>query len=85
MSLNGNDIVEATLLEPTDEQLRTPATPEEDATLSGEQLGLPEAPEAAASPQDCLETPKPDEAIKQINALSAHAPSSPVEVYEYAN
>ena len=35
--------------------------PEEEATLLGEELEMPEAPEAAASHQECLETLEPKE------------------------
>ena len=75
MSLNGDDIVEALLLEPTGDELRTSPPMEEEAALPGEEPELPEAPEAAASLQECTETPKPKEPTEQINTLSTPAPS----------
>ena len=71
MSLNEDDIVEASLLEPMGDELRTPPTLEEEAALLGEEPELPEAPEAAAFLQECLET------TELINALSTPVPSSP--------
>ena len=76
MSLNWNGIVEALLLEPTGEELRT-SPPEEEVTHLGEELELLEAPEAAASLQKHLNTPKPKESTKWINTLNAPVPSSP--------
>ena len=55
-------------------------TPEEEATLLGDEVELqkfPEVPEATVSPQPCLETPQPVEPAEQIDALSTPAPSSP--------
>ena len=75
MSLNGDDIVKALLLEPTCEELRTSPTPGEEATLLGEELELPEVPAAAASLQEHPETPKPEEPTEWINTLSIPVPS----------
>ena len=58
MSLNGDDIVEALLLEPTSNKPRTSPIPEEEASLLGEELELAEAPETTApSLQECPEPP----------------------------
>ena len=44
MSLSGDDIVEASLLEPMGDERGTSPTPEEEATLLGEELELLEVP-----------------------------------------
>ena len=72
--LNGDDIVEVLLLEPTGKELRTSPTPEEEAILLGEELEPLKAPEAAVSLPECLETPEPVEPTKQINALNTLHP-----------
>ena len=70
VGLNGDDIVEASLLEPTGYEPRTSPTPEEEADLLGKDLELPKASEAVASLQECPETLYPEEPTKQINTLS---------------
>ena len=60
MSLSGDDIVEASLLEPAGEEHRTSPTLEEEAFLLGQELELLEAPKAASLPE-CPEIPKPAE------------------------
>ena len=77
MCLNRDEIVEASLLEPMGNKPRTSPNLVEEATLLGEELWTPDAPEATASLQECLEFPEPEEPIKQIGALSTPAPSSP--------
>ena len=77
ISLNGNDIVKALFLDPMGDELRTSPIPEEETTLLGEEQELPEAPEATASLQECLETPEPKEPTKQIDTSSTPTPSSP--------
>ena len=74
MRLNGDVIVETSLLEPVGNEPRTSPTPEAEATHLGEELELLEA---TASLQECLETPKPKEPIKQIDTPSTPIPSSP--------
>ena len=59
MSLNGNDIVELSLLEPTGKELRTFPLLKEEATLLGEELELPEFPEAAASSKNVWKLASP--------------------------
>ena len=60
MNLNGDDIVEASLLELIGNELRTSPTLEEDAALLGEELKPPEVPEAAGSLHKCPETSEPE-------------------------
>ena len=67
MSLNGDDIVEALLLEPMGNELRTSPTLEEEATLLGEELEPLEAPEVTAFLQEYPETPKPEEPTEWID------------------
>ena len=76
MCLNRDEIAEASLQVPTDEEPRTSPIPEEKATLLGEELEPQEAQEATASPHECLGTPNPKKPIKQFDALSTHAPLS---------
>ena len=76
-SLSEDNIVEASLLESMGDEFRASPTSEEEATLLGEDLELPEALEAAASLQECPENPKPEEPTEQIYTLSTPAPSSP--------
>ena len=49
MILNGDDIVESSLLEPMGDEPATSPTLEDEAILLGEELELLEAPEATAS------------------------------------
>ena len=79
MHLNGDDIVEASLLEPTGEELGTSTTQEEEATQLGEEPEPPEVPVASASLLECLETPKAMEPTKLINTPSTSVPSSPTQ------
>ena len=68
MSLNGDDIVKASLLEPMGNESGSSPTPEEEASLLGEELELPATPEATASLQACPKTPVPKEPTKQIDS-----------------
>ena len=77
MNLNGDDIVEALLLEAMRNEPRTCPIPEEEATLLGEELELPDTPEATASLQECPETPVPKEPTKWINAVNIPADVAP--------
>ena len=54
MSLNGDDIVEAFLLEPIGQELRTSPILEEEAALLGEEL----SPQRPQRPQRLLHPPK---------------------------
>ena len=67
MCLDGDEIVEALLLEPTVDKPRTSPTLEEEAALLREELELAEVPEATAFLQECLETPEPKEPTEQID------------------
>ena len=55
MTLSGDDIVEASLLKPTGEEHGTLPTPEEETTLLGEEIKLPQLP---GSPPERLEIPR---------------------------
>ena len=74
--LNGDEIVEALLLEPRDDEPRTSPTPEEEATFLGEELELQQTQEATASPHECMETPEPEEPTKQFGTPVTPAPLS---------
>ena len=54
MNLNGNDIVEASLLKPTGEEPRSCPTPEEEAVLLGKE---DEPAKVSALPQDTWKSP----------------------------
>ena len=66
MCLSGDEIVEASPLEPAGEECRASSTPEEEAILLGEELKPSEAPEAT-SLLEHLEIPEPTEPSEQIN------------------
>ena len=75
-SLNGDDIVEASLLEPAGEECKTSPMPEEEAAILDEEPKLLEAPEAAESLPECLDISGPAESAEQINAPTTPAPLS---------
>ena len=79
MCLNWDEIVEAPLLEPMGDEPGTSPTLEEEATLLGEEQGLPEAPETTASLWECLKTPKPKEPTEHIDTLSTSVFSKPCQ------
>ena len=71
MCLEGDEIVEVSLLGPTDDRSRMSATPEEEAVLLGDE---PEPHEVTTFPcKDPEETPKPKEPVEQSDAL--HPPA----------
>ena len=78
MSLSGDDIVEASLLEPTGKEHKTSPMPEEEAILLDQEHELPEASEAAAPLLEHLEISRPAEPTKQINAPTTSAPLFPM-------
>ena len=78
ISLSGNDIVEASLLETAGEECGTSPMPEEEVLLLDEEIELPEAPEAAAFLPECPAIPDPMESTEQINSPSTSAPPSPM-------
>ena len=88
MHLGGDEIVEASLLEPAVEEHRTFPIPEEETTLLGEEPEPPETPKVTSLPEG-LEIPEPTEPSEQINAQpmesteqtdtpSASPPASPM-------
>ena len=79
MSLNGDDIVEASLMEPTGEELQNLPHPRGGShALLGEELQPPEAPETAAFlPGMSRNLKAHEQPTEQINAVSTPAPSSP--------
>ena len=67
--LEGDEIVEASLLRPADDGSRISPTLAEEAVLLGDKQGLQEAQKATALP--CKypeETPKPEKPVKQSDA-----------------
>ena len=87
MCLSGDEIVEASLLDPTGEEDRTSPAPEEETALLGEEPKPPETPKATSLPE-CLEIPEatepsewiiaqPVEATKQTDTPSASPSPSP--------
>ena len=77
MCLKGDEIVEDLLFEPISNKPITSPTPEEEATLLGEEQGPMEAPEATASLQECLGTPEHKEPTKWMDIWGTPAPSKP--------
>ena len=76
MWLDGDKIVEALLMWPTNDGPGMPPTSEEEAVPLGDELELQEAQEVTTSPPECSETPKPEAPTDQFDALSPPAPSS---------
>ena len=84
MSLSGDGIIEASLLEPMGEECKTSPILEEEAIFLGEEPELLEAPEAAAFLPECLEIPGPTEPTKQINDPTTPAlPSTTPQPYSH--
>ena len=75
VSLSGDDIMEASLLQPTGDERGTSPTPEEEAILLGEEVKVPEAPDSLL---ECPEIPKSVEPTKQTDDPSPSPPPSPM-------
>ena len=71
--LEGDEILEASLLGPTDDGPRLSLTLGEEAVLLGDE---PEPEEATTFPCECPETPEPEEPAEQSDTPSPPAPST---------
>ena len=67
MTLSRDDIIEDSLLRPSEEECGTSPTPVEEAILCGEEPKLPETPKAT-SLSECPEIPEPPESSEWIDA-----------------
>ena len=76
MHLDEDEIVEALLLGPTDNEPITSPTPEEEAVLLGDELEPLEAQEATSFPCEHPEAPEPEESAEWSDALCLPAPSA---------
>ena len=74
MWLNGDEIVEASLLWPADNRPRVLLTLEEEAVLLGDRPEPQEAQKVTMSPHECPETPKAKEATEQSNTPKSTCP-----------
>ena len=76
MQLEGDEIVKASLLAPTDDLPGVPPTSEEEAVLLGDEPEPQQAQKVTMSPPECPGIPKPKEPTKPSDAPSPPAPSS---------
>ena len=74
MQLDGDEIIEASLLGIIDNRPITPPTLEEEAVLLGDELEPQEAQEVTMSPPECPKTPEPEEPTEQSDSPCPPAP-----------